>query len=394
MARDNSFLRLTKNNFAAAKNGDNPNIVTLPYNGFIQIFPNETCMQISNATEDIVFVGGITVDLIDCSEKVVDDITANFYYTSFTDSRGIKQIAFEFGNFNKDYSTTILYLRITDNTNGNKWYSNSFIITYYNFKQTTRFDYWADGLFNGIAYDIAPFKQSIRLSNCYYHTPVNEVNLQQYTKYSGKQANTRSITTYLKKYLIDNVDFFVNDRLNAMFESPFVYIDTERVMISNYNVGERLGSTNWFTGEFIANPQDEEYVYQYQIYKPFDDVATFVAQNSFYTLANFNTALTSGLYIQFNKAPLVVPTFEYKLWENGSLVLTGNDTTIVGDKIYLDDLQAYTFANGEYAITVASDLAYSGIEYWSGFNATDWNFEILSGEYDNTEYTTTEYLTN
>ena len=268
--RDNSFLRFTKNNFAAAKNSDNPNIVTIPYNGFVVLFPNETICQITNSPTDITFVGGITVDLVDNNENVVSNITSSFYYSTFTDKLGIKQIAFEFGNLNQDFGATILYVRITDNTNLNKWYSNNLILTYSQYKKTTRFDYWSNSELNGIAYDIAPFKQSVRLSGCYYHTPVNENNVSQYTKYSGKQANYRSITTYLKKYLIDSIDLFTNDRLYSLFEHPFIYIDTERVQISNYSVNERLGDSNLLTADFVANPQDEALVFVYQLYQYFN----------------------------------------------------------------------------------------------------------------------------
>lgn len=395
MARDNSFLRFTKNNFASAKNADNPNIVTIPYDGFIVLHPNETICQISNSATNISFVGGITVDLVDSCENVVRNITSNFYYTNFTDKFGIEQIAFEFGNLNQDFHNKILYVRITDTTNLNKWYSNNLLITYYQLKKTTRFDYWSNSELNGIAYDIAPFKQSVRLSGCFYHTQVNENNISQYTKYSGKQLNYRSITTYLRKYLIDSVDFYTNDRLCSLFEHPFIYIDTERVQISNYEVGERLGDSNIMSGNsFLANPQDEALVYQYQLYQSFNDISTFVANNSFYTLINFNTALSSGLYINFNNVPFITPTFEYKLYENGVLVLTGTGTTTSLNKLYLDDLQSYTFANGEYSITIMPNLVYNGVEFWSGFAFDEWKFKILNGEFDNTEFSTTEFLTN
>jgi hypothetical protein len=374
--------------------GDDTKIVSLPYQGFVQMLPNELFCQISNSATNISFVGGIDIDLVDCSDTVILNINNNFFYTTFTDKFGIEQIAFEFGNLNVDLGTKVLYLRITDTTNGNKWYSYNLLLTYYNVDKSTRFDYWNEGEINGIAYDLAPYHQSIRLSNCYNHTPVNEVKLSEYTRYNGKQVKSRAITTYLDKYIVENVSLFTNPRIFAMFESDMIYIDGERVEASDFKPAERVGDTNFMSAEFIANPQDEALTFAYQLYQPLLATSTFVAQNSTYILANFNTALASGLYVQFNKNISALPTLSYQLFESGVLVDTGSAFTIVSNRLYLDDLQAYTFANGDYSIVINANTVYNGIDFWGGFLFNEWQFTIANGQYANTDYNNSQYLTN
>jgi hypothetical protein len=386
MSTDNSFLRFTKNNFALAKNGDNPPIATLKYDGFLQMLPTETWFQISNSATSISFVAGVTVELIDKCENVVQNITSKFFYEIFTDSNGIEQIAFEFGNIVSDYSTKPLYLRITDNTNLNKWYSNSFLLTSYRSELTARFDYWSDSTLNGIDYDVAPYKQSIRFSDFYYNDNVDEENSKQYTKYDGNLIAYRSVITDLDQYNISAMDSFSFRRFQRLCQSPFVYLNYTRVIKSEVSKEARLGDTNWFNASFTCNPQNETLTYIYQFYEPFNAVSRFVANNSIYTLTNFNTAISGGIYINFNKAPSVLPTFEYKLYKNNVLVLTASANTIATNKLTLDDLSSYTFANGDFALVVNSNTVYNSIEFWDGYAINQWNWTIINGEYDNNDY--------
>lgn len=268
--RDNSFLRFTKNNFALAKNSDNPAIVTLQYDGFLQMLPNETWFQISNSATSISFVAGVTVELVDNCENVIQNITTNFFYEIFTDSNGIEQIAFEFGNINVDYSTKPLYLRITDNTNLNKWYSNSFLLTFYKSQLSARFDYWSNSTLNGIDYNVAPYHQSIRFSDFYYNDIIDEENSKQYTQYNGNLVDYRGIITELDQYNISSIDIFTFRRLQRLCQSPFIYLNYQRITKSEISKDSRLGDTNWFNATFVCNPKSEVLTYAYQFYEYFN----------------------------------------------------------------------------------------------------------------------------
>lgn len=391
--RDNSFLKLYKNDFAAAKRGDNTPIIKLPYSGFIQQRPDETFYQITNCDTTIAFAGGITVELVDCAETVKKNITSNFYYSQFTDSNGIGQIAYEFGNIGQDFWTTPLYLRITDNINGNKWYSYNFLVTYYQAEISCRFDYYDLGQINGIAYDINPGIQSIRFSNFYENDIDPAEKVGSYIQYGGDEVAYNSIITDLQEYLISSIDKFNYNRILRLFQSSFVYMDGFRVTKNKIEKDKRAGDTNWFPATLVVNPKNEPFHFTYQLYQPFTSTSVFVANNSASNLTNFNTALTSGLYIDFNRDVFVAPGFEYKLYKNGSLVFTGTANATSTNRLTLTGLSAYTFANGDYSLTIDANLLYNNGEYWTGFVLGDWNWTIANGEFDASEFDNAEFLT-
>lgn len=389
--RDCSFLRFFKNDFASAKRGDNSPIVTIPYDGFIVQKPNEIFAVKTASSFDIAFAGGITVDLVDCSDTVRLNIDNKFFPASFTDTNGVQQIDFEFGNIGQDFSTTPLYLRITDNGNGNKFYSNNFLVTNYETDLSVRLDFWHPTQINNFGYDVRPFKQSIRLSKFYLNDTVNEEKEGNYTQYGGNLVSYRSIITDLDQYITPQINRDNYTRLLRLFQSAYVYLNGVRVTKSALEKEERKGDTNWFPAKLTVNPKDETFTPTYQLYQPFNAISTFVAQGSTYTLINFNTALGTGLYINFNNTVFVDPSFQYELFENGTSVLTGTAYTLSGNRIYLDDLQTYTFSNNTYEIT-ASGL-YNGVDVWGGFALGDWTFIIAAGEFDASEFDNTEFLT-
>jgi len=387
MTTDFSFIRLTKNDFALAKRADDPNIATLLYDGFIVQQPNETFLQISASDSDIAFVGGIQVDLIDCNGLVIRNIDGNFYYEGFVDANGISQVAFEFGNIGVDYWTKPLYLKITDLVNDNIYYSNGFLVTNYKSELTSRFDYTNQTKIYNISYDLAPYTQSVRLFNCYDNTPVNKRDVKQYVTSQGKQVNYRTITTFLRQYYIDQLDYFVNDRLEVLFSHAIIYCNNQRVVVSEYSIQERKGNSNWFNGEFIINPQGETFTFAYQLYEGLDAVSRLPLH-----LGNYTVASLPAIELTFNRNITLVDGFIIKLYKGGVLQ-TITPTTYTPTLNVLDITPTYTFTNGEYSIAIEPNLIYSGSEYWNGFTYGEWTFTVADGEYDNTQYNN-EYLLN
>lgn len=273
MTQNFSFIRLYKNDFTSAKLADDTPIQTLKYGGFIVQKPNETFLQISAGSESISFVGGISVNLIDCNGLIIKNIDSNFFYEGFVDSSGVNQIAFEFGLIGVDYWTKQLYLKITDEVNGNIWYSNGFLVTDYKTNLSTRFDYFNQTKIYNISYDLAPYIQSVRVADCYDQTPVNKRDLKQYVNANGLQTNYRAITTFLRKYLINSIDYFINDRFEVLFSHQQVYVNGERAVISDFKIDERKGDTNWLNGEFTVNKQGQQLVESYQLYEYLDLVS-------------------------------------------------------------------------------------------------------------------------
>ena len=381
---DYSFIRLVLNDFVQAKSGSNSNIPTLLYDGFIQQKLNETFVQTTNIDAGISFAGAIQVDLIDKCGVVVKNIDNNFYYTSFVDDNGKNQISFEFGMINKEFFTLPLHLKITDLINGNIYYSNSFLVTDYYSHLSSRFDYWNDG-------DV--YKKSIRLTNFYYDNQANKLDLKSYTTTFGTQTSYRQIPTYLKKYKLDSIDFFVNERLCDLFCYEIIYLNNERVTISDFKSGERKGMTNFLEADFLANPQGQTNSFQLQIY-PLFAPTTFYLPNGYVGNQTYvQSQATSGLYIDFNKPIFATTSYKADLYFNNALVATDNVAVISGNRLEFNNFGSYFTSNGIYSIVIPFSTIYSGVETWGGLDLGDYTIEIAIGEFDNTEFDNTEFLT-
>lgn len=390
---DYSFIRLTKNDFEVAKKGENPNVATLIYDGFIMQLPNETFTQRSNNDDGIAFAGGISVDLIDKCGNLVQNIDSNFYYTSFVDDNGVNQIEFEFGMIGQNYFTMPLYLRITDQINGNIYYSNGFLVTDYYKDLSTRFDYKN-------ANDT--IVKSIRIANCFHDTQVNKLDLKNYTTTRGFQTSYRQVTTYLQKYTITTLDFFANNRLVDLFSHSVIYINSMRCSVSDYKTEDRKGETNVMSAEFTINPLNEIYNWSYQIYQPIQINALELANNSIWTKTNFDyrvgTLLNGCFLIQFDKTlndAYTDKAINWKIYKNGVLLreLTTAFFLDFSFKISLG-LDLSDFTNGTYSLVVNPIQNLSGVENWNGIALNEWNFTIADGQYSNTDYDNSQYLTN
>jgi len=377
---DNNFIRLFET-FDRAKGG-NPNVATLPYQGFIMQLPNETFLQQTNLTNGIAFSGAIQVDLIDNCGNIKKNIDSNFYYESFIDDNGTPQITFEFGMINDNFYTTPLYLKITDLVNGAIYYSNDFLVTDYDVNLSARFDYG----------NVNEYLQSVRFSKMYDFNPVNENTIKQYTTTQGLRVNSKSITSYLRQYKCDAINYDINDRLNELFASEIVFLNGQGVVISDFKSNERKGTTNWLDAEFVVNPKNETYNWEFQVYEGLEVVQFEPLNGGIYTTSVFDGISFSGGYLNFNKV-ITSANGKYKLYKNG-VFATEYDLTFSGQSVGIDFLSTgYTFTTGSYSIVIEPNIIKSNAEYFKGFALNEWTFTIADGEYNNTEYNN-DYLIN
>jgi len=277
--QDISFLKFYKTLDEAIVN-EMPPITELPDCRFIQQLPNETFKQITNCDTGVGFIGGMSAELVTCDGTVFQDITSNFYYDQ-TLVNGVNQIAFEFGYTGIDEPSKVFFLKLTDTTNSDVWFSYPFMITSYNQHKTTKVTYKSEVRKFGIPYDLLPYHQSIRIANMYRNNPANKKEVTQYTVSSGHQVNFDSRPTFLKRFLASRIDDFINDRLDVAFSHEFVYIQEYgakniRATISEFKVSERQGDTNWLKdSEFLVNYQNEYLPETYEIYQPLRMVTQF-----------------------------------------------------------------------------------------------------------------------
>ncbi len=362
---------------------DNIDAYLTRYSGFVQMLPNETFLQITNCDTDIAFGGNIQVELIDSCQNVVKtlEVNENFFLNEFTDIRGIKQIAYEFGNIGQDFEGELIFLKLTHTVSDDVWYSAGFLLTYALAKETTRFKYKNLNYFRGISYDNQNFFQTIRLT-CFKNDVDSSIEDEEYTQMSGAVISLRPIITPINKYLFYTLDFFTYNRLVTLLMHDIIYIEDYK--ISNKpkpTKGDRIEDTNIFECTFEANPTEDYSSLKYQIYQPLE-----VIDRTPINLSVLTT--TDGLYLlEFNKPIGLVSGITAKLYKDGDLVSTITPT-IADTNVLSLDFSAYEFSNGNYSIVVDEAKVYSSStlipEFWDGYLFGDWTFTV-----DNSEITIT-----
>jgi hypothetical protein len=374
------MIKLFLNDFNKAKKSANPNVATLLYSGFIQQKTNETFFCYAKG---ISFAGAIQVDLIDSCGVVVQNIDGNFYYSEVN-----TDIYFEFGNIGTDFYTKELYIKITDLINDNVYYSNSFIVTDYYSELSSRFDFKNKS-------DV--YFQSIRIAKCYHQDIEDKNEFSEYTETSGKLVRYKNTTTNLDRYNIDAVDFALGRWLNELFNYDLIYLNSERVIVSEYKQGKRKGDTNFLDSDFLVNPQGQFYNWVYQLYEGLEIIQTLEFSNgAIFTLPStetnnylrlfFNKNITSFMgnaYIKKHSNATALPIDFVDLSDN---VLIFNDINVGGQ------LEALPDANGEWSVIIEGQ-AKSGSDVWNGFGFGEWTFTIADGEFDGAEFDSTEFLT-
>lgn len=380
---DYSFIRLLPD-FEQAKRNENSLISTIIYSGLIQQLPNETFTQITSIEGGVSLLGSLIAELVDNCGNVVKDLDGLFYYDSFTDQNGDEQIKFEFGMIGDDFYSLPLHLKLTDLGNGSTLYSNPFLVTAMDSNKTSRFDYTNNGSIYNIDYATAQIIQSVRLSCCYEHTPVNKMEFKQYTTSNGFQINYRNSTTFLRKNMIEYVDNFVNDRLNVLFAHEIVFFNGERVTVSDFQVDERKGDSNYFTGNFTTNKQGDIFIWSFQVFKPLQVVSYTIDNGGVYSNNNLPTPITEMF---FNKNISVANGKIAQIYQNNTLVDTatieqGLDNSVVMQFDSFND----PYAVGLYRLLIGDDAIHSGIIYFEGYKNNEFTFTISDAEFDSDDF--------
>ena len=369
---------------------DNIDAYLTRYNGFVQQLPNETFLQITNCESDIAFGGNVLVELIDICQEVVKvlGVNENIFINEFTDIKGVRQIAYEFGNIGEDFYQELLFLRFTHTVSDAIWYSSGFFITEYLKQETTRFEYKNSGYFKGISYDVQNYFQSIRLT-CFRNDIDPQVESEEYTQISGNKISLRPIITPLEKFIFYVCDFFTYNRLFILLNHDLIYVNGYK--ISNKpapSKGERIEDSNLFNASFETNPTEDFRAFEYQIYQPLQ-VITQVLPNGTVSTS------TNGLFsLTFNKNISLISRTVAKLYKDGVLAIIITPTA--STNVLGLDFSAYDFTNGNYSIIIQPNKVYHNSEFWIGFTFGEWIFNIdssLFADYDSTDYDSTDYNT-
>lgn len=388
---DYSFIRL-RDNFEDAKNlGESPQ-ATICYNTQIRLAKGETYLQISNSPTSIVFNDEYTVHLIDICGNEVEDITENVFITEFFDSNGIKQIAWEY-ICDSEYYYKPLSFKFTNTVNDNTWYTNLVNITEDSKELTERFDYKHFENHFGTQYERADYYQSIRLA-LYYRNPINEDEIGEYHEITtNKTVGQRPIVKRKRRYVLDDSNNWVNDRITYMSYSSSLYVSNVKMTCTTpLEFNEPEMDSNIYETELILNPiWDDVFTFSYQIFEgleitsvfPFGTYtqATIEAEGKcFFTIVP--TLNTGSLTVYDASDDSVVSTF------------TEGDMSIEDTSLYIPTLDADLLPNGTYYIQFDDGLITAlGLTFAGISDKTTWRFTLTDGDYDSSDYSN-DYLTN
>ena len=397
---DYSFLRFVKDFQQAINNENFPNADLLEDRIIVQK-PNETFVQITNCTEDIAFAGNLLAELVDYRNLTVYTfiVGGNFFYEEFTNVvTGIKQIAYEFGNVGQDFYKKRLFLKLSQpGISNNVWYSAPMCVTNYETdKRSKFFQYKHQGYFRGISYDIKDYFQTAR-AFCYNSDLDFKIENQGYTELSGDEVSYRQIITKKQKGKFVKCNNFTLERVATLFAHDILYVDGYRCNNKPaIKKGDKKGNAGFFDLDFEYNPSGQYLPTAYQVYKPL--VALDKLPSGIYSLNTYNTATsTSTLFsVIFNKVITIAADIELLIYKDAVLFATvaASKFSVAGNTLNIDVSASPISTLADYSLFIAPGKILCGTESFEGFNFGEWDFTIAAGEYVNTEYSNTEYLTN
>jgi len=376
---DFSFLRLNTS-FAIAKSDELIDSEYF-YNQTVILHPQEKYLQISNSSVDIAFDDSYTAELINCSGEVLLDITDKVFIVEAQDNNGIYQIAFEIAPIGQDFYYQKLYLKLTQIGGDCIVYSNAFLLTAEEEKNTFRIDYKSYDKYDGTHYNLFNYYQSIRLQGSYI-LPIPKEDSQIYTQLNGVIRKSRVIKSVDKQYAIDAIESLNIESLFSALNSDVCYLNGVRITtVQAPTVGERLGMSNLFPLNFTAGfNYSDTYTDVYQILAPLE----FLTKEplGYYTLATIPSNGES--------------TFNHDITSNGgNIKLYDYDTDVLIDTIGLTGTYSFVMPvlpNGNYYFLteVITDIYGQTIQIT---NKEDWKFTISDGDFDVADFSSTDYFT-
>lgn len=377
---DFSFLRLNTS-FTVAKSDELIDSEYF-YNQTVILHPQEKYLQISNSSVDIAFDDSYTAELINCSGDVLLDITDKLFIVEAQDNNGIYQIAFEITPIGQDFYYQKLYLKLTQIGGECIVYSNAFLVTAEEEKNSFRLDYKSYAKYDGTHYNLFNYYQSIRLQGSFV-LPIPKEDSQIYTQLNGVIRKSRVIKSVDKQYSIDAIESLNIESLFSALNSDVCYLNGVRITtVQAPTVGERIGISNLFPLTFTAGfNYSDTYTDVYQILPALE----FLSKSplGYYTLATI---------------PIVgLATFNQDIASNGLTIrLYDYDTDVLLNTISLTGTFNFTMPvlpNGNYYFltNVITDIYGQTVQIT---NKEDWKFSISVGDFSNADFDGTDFFTN
>ena len=374
---DFSFIRLEPTLDKGRNTRPSP-VSNIFYLSQIQLSTKEFYCQITNTKDGIAFDGNYEVFVTDCNGTELLDITTKLRITEFT-YNGIEQIKYEIAPIGTDFFKRNVLLKFVHTVSDYVWYSNPIIISDYEIYKTSLFEYRD---YTGID-AVANVMQSIRLA-CWFDTNDAEGETSEYVRLNGVKVSGRLIRTELENYKFEKIDNFTFRRLNYLLSNPIVYVNGNRATNKQtLKSSERIGSTNIWLQEFtLPIDYNDTYTSTPQLFEPLELV-------TFYPSGDFTAdGILDEISLDFNRNITLQSGGDIKLFKNGLLIATYTVIDVINNNASVTTLP---LTNGEYRVEVSENAFLSEFNELSSF--IFWTFNVLNGEYSNTDYNT-EFLIN
>jgi hypothetical protein len=386
--KDYSFIRL-KPSLAEATNIDTSIYCTLPYYGQVRIATDDKIRQMSNVKEGIGFNDNIEVFVANlCGENLLD-ITNNTGIQHFTGEYGTPQIAFEIAYIGQDFYFEPVILKFVHVTTNKIYYSNPIFITNEDKDKTFALDYWNSFNFQGISYENAPFKQSIRLSGGFISTDnKNEVG-GYYQQTRETSVSFRGQFKRFEKYLLERYDRLSLEALEVALFHENIYINGNKVTDKPIpKTGEPSADTNLINSEFVcAINYDNTYVNELEILDDFKIISSIPTGT--YTLSGLPTDFT----VIFNKnIALHTGTIKLIKLSDNSILNTITTGAVTNAEFFSDDfIKPSITTNGNYLITISQDMFSGGGQ---SLPYTEIYFSVSDADFDGADFNNNDFFTN
>jgi hypothetical protein len=256
---DYSFLRFT-DNFEESKDLKNREVSIFDYDMQIHLIPGEAYSCITNFKGEISFSGNYKAYIVNCENEVLLDITDNVYIEEFAnDKTGLNQIKFEVINVEANFYTDLVFFRLDqDFVSGKSFWSNPFLFSLYDSKETTRFRFKNYIDLDGTNYRVATIFQSVRLK-CIKQRTNYTSSSQSYTSFQGNKLTSRVIKTKSYEFVFDMLNDFIYDRLQYLLTHDVIYVDRIRVTDKQtFESSDKFSDTNIAQSKFRVTVDESD----------------------------------------------------------------------------------------------------------------------------------------
>lgn len=363
------------------------------YHDFIQLSPNESYLQITNVDGGLSLDGDYAVDIVDCSNNSLLEVTDNVFISEFTTLEGENQCKIEIINISEDFYRKTVYFRFTHTLSDLVLWSNPLNVTDYQIEETSFFEYKNYNDYFGIGYTNAQVSQSIRLKT-YFDIPVDETELLDYFQINrSKTISARALEKQFEQYQIDYINNFSYLRINKLLRHDVIYLNGVR--ITNKAVlesSERESLSNFFITNFIVSKDyNDKKEYQNQLFEGINIVDFYPSGVYLSGTVLNNIKLTFDQNIQLGSVGTIsiyeeilglVSELDISLFE-----VTGNVLSLITPTAIPSDPDASYYVN-----ITEGFVNFIGIDASAITDNSTWTYEFKQGEYDLTEYEQTQYL--